>query len=227
MGVMTSAPGPQRPSAAVYRRRRMVVGIAALVILGLVIWGVVAGIGALASAIGGKPAAGQSQEPAPATGATPTQSTGAATDATDATDAPASGTPAGANPDGSCPSGAVKITASTDRASYTGKQKPVLQLELMNTLEVACTANVGTSVQEFLITSGSDRIFSTKDCQKDAQDYEVQLQPGKKEQANFTWQRNRSQAGCTPVAAEPRSGTYTLQVKLGKLTSDKVQFQLK
>ncbi|RII43331.1 hypothetical protein DWB68_03265 [Galactobacter valiniphilus] len=216
MGHMTSAPGPQRPSAAVYRRRRIVVGVAALVILGLIVWGAVAGIGALASAIGGNPEASQSQSTqAPQGSATPS----------DEASSP-SGTPAGANPDGSCPAAAVQIKASTDKASYTAKEKPVLQLELVNTLKVACKANVGPSVQEFIVTSGSDRIFSTKDCQKDAQDYEIQLEPGKTEQANFTWQRNRTQPGCTPVAAEPRPGTYTLQVKLGKTTSEKVQFRL-
>ena len=203
---MTSAPGPRRPSAAVYRRRRLVAAVVALLVLSLMIWGVSAGVRAIAHAVSGDPAA---QAPA-----TPSEA------------APTSEAPAGANPDGSCPAKALTVTGSTDQRSYAAQAEPVLILTLRNTLQVPCTANVGTKQQEFLVTSGSDRIFSTKDCQTKAEDLEYTLTPGKDEVVRFTWKRVRSQPGCEPVAASPRAGTYTLQVSLGKKKADPVRFQL-
>lgn len=208
---MSTGQGSPRPSAAVYRRRRIVVGIAALLVIALLIWGVSAIVGAIRG-----PGPDKTAAPAPE----PSQSSSAAP-------ASSSGAPAGVNPDGSCPAGAVKVTASTDKASYASGAKPVLIMTLRNTLSVPCTTNVGTKEQEFVVTSGTDRIFSTKDCQKDAVDTQFQLEPGKDEQARFTWNRARSLTKCAAIDAKPRPGMYTLQVMLGKAESEKVQFALK
>lgn len=207
---MSTGQGSPRPSAAVYRRRRLVVGVGALLVLALLIWGVSSIIGAITKG------PGKDQPPAAATQSSPATSAAAS-----------SASPAGVNPDGSCPAGAVKVTASTDQPSYASGTKPVLIMTLRNTLSEPCTTNVGTKEQEFLVTSGKDRIFSTKDCQKDAVDTEFTLEPGKDEQAKFTWNRARSLAKCAAIDSTPRGGTYTLQVNLGKTESEPVQFVLK
>ncbi|MGO1319557.1 MAG: hypothetical protein ACTMIK_04815 [Galactobacter sp.] len=209
---MSTSPGPQRPNAAVYRRRRLVVGVLALVVLGLLVWGVVAGVRGVAGLFdkgeekSSSATASGTPKPGPASSSTPT--------------------PAGANPDGSCPAGAVAITAGTDKQSYGANEKPVLLMKLKNSLDDPCTLDVGTKNQEFLITSGSDRIYSTKDCQADGESTELELEPGKEETARFTWDRERSQAKCEPISVKPRAGTYTLKVTLGKLESKPVQFSL-
>ena len=223
---MSTGPGPARPSASVYRRRRLVVAIGALVVLALVLWGVVAGVKAISHAMSPKPASSAQQTPG---SGTPTASGDgeASSDPSDTSAPGTTGTPVGANPDGSCPSGAVKVTASTSKQSYGAKEKPEFVLTLRNTLKVACTTNVGTTQQEFLVTSGSDRIFSTKDCPDKPADLQYTLEPGQDETARFTWGRERSLPNCAPIATEPRPGTYTLQISLGKTASDKVQFILK
>jgi hypothetical protein len=208
---MSTSPGPQRPSAAVYRRRRIVVGIAALVVLALIVWGLVAGVRAVAGLFDQGDEQGTSQ-PDPSAKADPTSE--------------GTPTPAGANPDGSCPAGAIKISASTDKTSYGSDEKPVLVMTLKNSLDDPCTLDVGTKQQQFLISSGSDRIFSTKDCQSGGKSTELEMEPGKEETARFTWDRTRSQEECVPVNVKPRAGTYTLKVSLGKLESKPVQFNL-
>jgi len=221
---MSSAPGPQRPSAAVYRRRRLVVALAALFVLLLLVWGVVAGVRAVTH-VGNK----ETTPPAAASGGTQAEGapSGTGSDAgTDGSPASSSAAPAGANPDGTCPNSAVTVKASTDRRNYAAGQNPVLILTLRNTLSVPCTANVGTTQQEFVVTSGSDRIFSTKDCAKKPEDLDYTLTPGKDEVVRFTWKRQRSQPGCLPIKATPRAGTYTLKVSLGKRESETVQFVL-
>lgn len=212
---MVNMTSPQRPSAAVYRRRRLVVAIAALVVLALVIWGIVAGVRGIASAFSGHDDknASQGEKKQKAAGGGSSQKA-------------QSPKPAGANPDGTCPAGAVTITGSTDHPSYGAGQKPVLVMTLKNSLDDPCTLDVGTGAQEFLITSGSDRIFSTKDCQAQGAKTELELEPGKEETARFTWGRDRSQPKCAPTNATPRAGTYTLKVSLGKLEAKPVQFNL-
>jgi hypothetical protein len=86
---------------------------------------------------------------------------------------------------------------------------------------------VGTKQQAFLITSGSDRIFSTRDCQTGGASTKLEMEPGKEETARFTWDRTRSQAKCEPISVKPQAGTYTLKVTLGKASSKPVQFVLK
>ena len=187
------------------------VGGAALLLIALLVWGVAAIVDAIRGPGPAKTAAS----------APPSSQSGSA--------APSSSlnAPVGVNPDGSCPAGAVKVTASTDQPSYASGAKPVLILTLRNTLSEPCSTNVGTKQQEFLVRSGSDRIFSTKGCQKDPVDTEFTLEPGKEEQARFTWNRTRSLAKCAAIDSKPRAGTYSLQVILGKEKSEEATFVLK
>lgn len=224
MAGMSSGPHNQHPTDAVYKRRRLVVGVAVLVVLILIIWGIVAGVRALGGHKDGADAAGTAA-PSPTAGADTTAS-GSASPSASASESEATTSPAGVNPDGTCPQGAVSVKASTDKKTYAAGQKPVLILTLRNTLSEACTADVGTKAQVFTVTSGSDRIFSTSDCQKDAASTELKLEPGKDETARFTWDRTRSLPKCAAIATKPRAGTYTLKVKLGKAESDPVQFVL-
>lgn len=78
----------------------------------------------------------------------------------------------------------------------------------------------------FLVLSGDDRIFASKDCQEGAVDLVKSIPPGGVEKANFPWQLNRTAAGCTPVAAKPGPGTYTVTATLGNKTSPKQVFTL-
>jgi hypothetical protein len=81
---------------------------------------------------------------------------------------------------------------------------------------------------EFLITSGSDRIFSSQDCQADNTDLMKTIAPGTSETANFPWQRNRTVQGCEPIEAKPGAGgaSYVFTARLANKTSPKAVFQL-
>ena len=92
---------------------------------------------------------------------------------------------------------------------------------------VPCGVNVGTTQMEFLVVSGADRIFSSKDCQADAQDLIKTIPAGGSETANFPWQRVRSTEGCKAVTGEPKPGVYVLTASLGPVTSSKAVFELK
>lgn len=229
----TSAPGVSTP--VIFRRRRAVVGALLVLILLGVIAGSIAVAFYLGSREGGNPvpaasgtAAGTStapQSPADALGSSSRSATGTAT-ATDPSTATATAT---ATPTAAaCDANMVTVSAAVDATVYPAGQDPVLTLKVTNSSKVPCTVNVGTSQMEFLITSGNDRIFSSKDCQADATDLIKAIGPDASESANFPWSRIRSAAGCPAVGATPGGGGayYMLTVSLGHWSSAKVSFQL-
>ncbi|NUS35184.1 MAG: hypothetical protein HOQ04_01745 [Pseudarthrobacter sp.] len=212
----------RKPSAAVYRRRRLVVGAALLLVVALVLGGF-----ALAGAFkAGSEQASSTRtataDPAPAAtsaAATPTVSASAPPTATP-TPAP-SATPA-------CNQNLVTVTAVTDKQAYGPGENPVLSLKVTNGGSVPCEVNIGTSQMEFLVTSGSDRIFSSKDCQASSEDLVKVIAPGASETANFPWGRTRSAEGCKAVSAAPggNGAYYIFTAKLGSRASPKAVFQL-
>jgi hypothetical protein len=155
---------------------------------------------------------------------TPGPSGSAATPATDSSATP-SATP---TEGGGCQQNLITVTAATDKPSYGAGEKPLLTLKVTNNNEVPCEVNIGTSQMEFLITSGSDRIFSSQDCQADSTDLMKTIPPGKSETANFPWQRNRTVQGCDPVQSKPGAGGayYVFTARLANKTSPKAVFQL-
>ncbi|MGQ3382788.1 hypothetical protein [Glutamicibacter sp. TV12E] len=200
---MSNASGGKLP-ASVYRRRRITFAVIALVLVGLIIWGIAA-IAGLLSPDPEDPAA-----PAPtAQSSAPAQS-------------PDSDQDAGKK----CKAGEVKVTASTDAKSYAAGKNPVLILGVENTSKRECELNVGTSMQEFLISSGADRVFSTVDCLQNGEDVQLVFAPGQKEDARFTWNRDRSAPGCKAVSVQPRPGTYKFTAAIGEIESEPVSFTL-
>jgi hypothetical protein len=202
----------------VYRRRRLFVGGALLLIIALVSSFAVAG------AFNGKSEQASSTAP----GATPSAgpSAGASPSASASASAPAATPTPSATP--GCNQNLVTVSASTDKAAYGPEENPMLTLKVTNGGTMPCEVNIGTSQMEFLVTSGADRIFSSRDCQAISEDLVKMIAPGASETANFPWSRNRSVDGCQPVEAQPGGGGayYIFTAKLGSKASPKAVFQL-
>ncbi|GAA5225889.1 hypothetical protein [Paeniglutamicibacter antarcticus] len=198
-----------RPSARVYRRRRLAVLIAMVVVAGLLLW---AGIG-IASLL-------RPSDPG-ANGAGPERVAGGSSGASGEPSAEPSVEPTG------CLEGDIGITASTAHDTHGPAENPVLVMTIENQGKFDCNVNVGTSQQDFSVMSGKDRIFATSDCVQDPTDTEITIKPGASETARFTWTRVRSAPGCKSVTAKPRPGWYGFTAKLGELTSETTQFELK
>ncbi|MFK0003139.1 hypothetical protein ACIQTZ_14010 [Paenarthrobacter sp. NPDC090520] len=202
----------RRPSPAVYRRRRLVVLIGLLVVIALL----VAGISAITRAIAGGSEPQAVSTPPATTAPTPvsTPSAGAATPS--------------ASPTPVCDFNLMTVAAKTDKAAYAAEELPLLTMTITNGGSAPCEVNVGTSQMEYVIMSGADRIFSSKDCQTGGVDLIKTIQPGKSETANFPWQRNRTLEGCGAITAKPGAGGayYTFEARLGNKASPKAVFQL-
>ncbi|WP_142029791.1 hypothetical protein [Arthrobacter sp. SLBN-112] len=225
-GTASGSSSVRKPSPAVYRRRRLVVGAALLLVLALVVSGF-----ALAGVFKGGSQQASSTQPSPGGTAAPSASTTPSAAATpsasaSATTSAAPSPTASATP--SCNQNQVTVSASIDKPAYGPGENPMLTLKVTNGGSVPCEVNIGTSQMEFLVTSGSDRIFSSKDCQASSEDLVKVIAPGSSETANFPWNRNRSAEGCKAVAAAPGGGGayYIFTAKLGSRASPKAVFQL-
>jgi hypothetical protein len=207
----------RKPSPAVYRRRRLFLGAVLLLVIALVVGGF-----SLAGAFSGKSEQASSTDPA----AGATASADPSSQASPSSSAPApTPTP---SPTPTCNQNLVTVSASTDKAAYGPEENPMLTLKVTNGGTMPCEVNIGTSQMEFLVTSGADRIFSSKDCQAKSEDLVKTIAPGASETANFPWSRNRTLEGCQAVEAKPGGGGayYIFTAKLGSKASPKAVFQL-
>src|SRR5699024_4109451 len=116
--------------------------------------------------------------------------------------------------------------------TYGKDEKPELTLTVKNVSDSACRLDVGTKQLEFDITSGDDRIWSSRDCQDfskhpDAKVNKITFDPGEKKSATMTWDRIRSVKGCKDGLADVKPGTYDLVTKVGSIASKETHFTLK
>lgn len=122
--------------------------------------------------------------------------------------------PAGATPP--CPAGELSVSPVTDRESYAAGELPLLSLRVENIGAAACEAQLGTAGMAFTVTSGSDQVWRSTDCQVSPDARAVILEPGKPlETAPLTWDRTRSSTETCDIdreAVTADGATYHLQV---------------
>jgi hypothetical protein len=202
---MPSTPHPvRRQSAAVYRRRRIAVGLGLL----LVIVVIAMIVGRLSSSSGAEndPAAVAAATSTPA----PTSDTDdAKTDPADAADETTIE---------ECDPAMLEVEALTDADEYQADVQPMLSFRITNTGTDVCTANVGTSTQVYTISTGTDVVWTSTDCQEEPADQLLTLEPNTPVSSTpFAWERVRSSTDtCDIDDREPVVGggaTYSLAVE--------------
>jgi hypothetical protein len=199
MSTIKNPVGPQPPSVY-WRRRLLLVAVLVAVVIVVVLIIVRPGSGGTKTPTGGQ-TSGQpgNQSPSASTG------TG--------------GSAAACNPS------VITLTAVTDAASYAADAKPQLSMTITNRGASACTIDVGTDAQVYTITSGSDQIWSSTDCQTDKTALKQVLEPGAAKALSttpFAWDRTRSSTTtCTGTRPAVTAGgaSYHLNVKLGAIAA--------
>ena len=187
----------------VYWRRRLMVGLGLLAIIVVIVL------------IVARPGSGDAAVTDPSASPTPTKA--AAAPQTE-------GDP--------CTAASIKLEPVTDKDVYGADANPLISMKITNTSAVACTLNAGSTLQELRITSGAELIWSSKDCQKNAVDAPIILQPNTPQStAAIPWDRTRSaKTTCDADRNKVKAGgaSYHLTVFLGKLKSaNTAQFILK
>jgi hypothetical protein len=199
MSTLRHPVGSQPPE--VYWRRRLMVGIGALVVLIVILLIVFAPKG------NGTPSAVSS----------PTStSTAAAGDAA---------TAAACEPDD------LKVVASVNASTFDQGVPPQFGFTITNSSSSPCVVSAGSDQQDFVVSSGQEKYWSSKDCQTAPQHAEVTLEAGGSQGTTVPveWGRTRSSVETCGQTAEqvPAGGaTYKLTVTVAGVESDPVRFIL-
>lgn len=187
----------------VYWRRRLVVGLGLLAVILVIVLIVV------------RPGAGAPKaDGTPGTSHTPT--------------APATPSDVVA----ACKPADVSVKPVTDADAYSSSQNPMLSMTLTNRGTKACSMKVGSDVQVYTITSGSDLIWNSADCQTAPVPLVKTLEPGTPIAfPAFAWDRTRSdKTTCTTKREKVAAGgaSYHLNVSVDSVKSaNSKQFVLK
>ena len=169
MSTIRKPVGPQ-PSGVYWRRRLLaVLGLVAIITIIVLIL--------VRPGSGGTPAASSTPSASDATVAEPS---------TAPTPAAVEGAP--------CDPAVVSVNAAIDTNSYAAGQLPQLSFSITNTSGTSCSFNVGTTQQTFVITSGEEQYWSSKDCETGPIDSDLLLEPNTPvTSAAIPWDRTRDQ----------------------------------
>src|SRR5690606_31216915 len=197
MSTFRNPVGPQSPQ--VYWRRRLIVGLGLLAVVVIVLL-IVFRPGAEATNDDKKPAS----DGAPTSTSAPEteeQEEGAA-----------------------CNPANVTIEPVTDSTEYAAGVQPMISMSIVNNGPVACVMDVGTDLQVYEITSGSETYWKSTDCQAEKTPQKVALEPGVEQSTTpIPWDRTRSDPStCTTDRAAVTAGgaSYHLNVSLGTLEAE-------
>lgn len=136
-----------------------------------------------------------------------------------------------------CAAGTVTVIAGigdqaqNSSASFAKGENPFVWFSVTNNGTVACTFDAGTSVSFYTITSGSETIWDSHDCDRSADASAIiTLQPGETQKSGAsTWLRvYSSSTGCS-TGQKPTAGggaSYHLQATVNGVMSNDVQFVL-
>lgn len=201
MSTIRNPVGPQPPNVYWRRRLLLLVGVVAVIVVILLI--AFAPKGGSPSAADTKSASPHATTPAPDPSFTGSATGGAAA---------------------ACDPRVVTLTPITDAASYASGVTPQISMSITNSGAKACTLDVGTKAQDYVITSGADPIWNSADCQTNATSDVQTLQPNKTLTTTpFAWDRARSSKdACSttnPTQVTAGGASYHLQVKLGSISS--------
>lgn len=113
-----------------------------------------------------------------------------------------------------CAAADLTLAVAADAQTYAAGVQPVFTVTITNTSTSSCAVDAGDAARELLVTSGTDRVWSSLDCAGDAAERLLLLPAGTADSVAVTWPRIRSAEGCTEGLPEPRPGTYHVVAKL-------------
>jgi hypothetical protein len=113
-----------------------------------------------------------------------------------------------------CAAADLTLAVAADAQTYAAGVQPVFTVTITNTSTSSCAVDAGDAARELLVTSGTDRVWSSLDCAGDAAERLLLLPAETADSVAVTWPRIRSAEGCTAGLPEPRPGTYHVVAKL-------------
>lgn len=130
-------------------------------------------------------------------------------------------------PDEACLDKSVSLDVDSSPDSVKAGKKAEFEISVTNESDHPCTVDVGDKSREMVITSGSDRIWSSADCaESDDESKLVLLRPGAANVGAVKWSGERSDEQCSKDLPEPRPGNYKAKVTLGEAEAAEAAFSI-
>ena len=223
---------PARPvpvSATVYWRRRFFALLVGLAILALVAW-------AFAGALGGSSPAASTAATKSVSSAPPSAVASAAGSAPAGSGAVgthhASGSPrsttAPSGHHGLRPCGLSRVVLSlfSSQASYSLRQTPQFEVDVVSTQSRSCTFDIGAQHVLLRISAGSRLVWTSADCAEGQASLVTRLRRGVPTVVPIAWDGQHSSPGCPVPGAPAAAGTYTATASDSAGASNPVAFRI-
>ena len=198
--------GPE--PASVYWRRRIIVIIGILVVLGLLAW-------LVSLANPNEPTA------APANSEPPSDPLPTLTSAAPTTSASPSTSVSGA----ACADSDITVSVTTDQQTYSVGGPVEFVMKISNTGTVPCVRDVGTLANTFVITSGGFDVWNSDACSSGDESQEEEIPAGEAFAVKGTWDGTVTANGCEN-ATPAEAGAYQVEASNGDVVSEPVTFSL-
>ena len=128
-----------------------------------------------------------------------------------------------------CEAADLQLALTSEATTYAAGANPTFTVAITNIATSSCTVDAGTAAVEVLVTSGSDRIWSSLDCAVEGAEGAERLlllDDGAQDAASVPWARERSNPTCDTGLPAPRPGTYHAVAKLAGAESADLVFTL-
>jgi hypothetical protein len=218
---------PERSAAAVYWRRRFVTLVAGLSALAMVTWAVSAALGGSALVVSGAATDtvhGSLPRPVPGMAAPGTRAArGGGHNGGQPAGYAATVSSGGPQP---CPAGDVVLSLFSGQASYTVRQMPEFEVDVVSTASQTCTFDIGARHIWLQINTGTVRVWTSADCAEGQASLMTELHRGVPTVVAFGWNGQKSGPGCPVPGAAAARGSYTAVASDGTSTSNSLVFRI-
>ncbi len=224
--------------AATYWRRRIVALLIGLSILALVAWAFAGALGGSAPA--GNPAGTRALRNVPGKSAAPGASAGAGAGAGaagqhgghpvsgrgSASKAAGSRTAAVRHGVGPCPRHDVVLSLFSSQASYSVRQTPAFEVDVVSTASQTCTFDIGARHVLLQVSAGASLVWTSADCAEGEASLVTKLYRGVPTVVPIAWNGQRSSRGCPVPGRAAPAGSYTAVATDGPLASNPLTFRI-
>ncbi|WP_235959459.1 hypothetical protein [Actinomadura macrotermitis] len=125
-----------------------------------------------------------------------------------------------------CDPKAMVLSLAPVKDVYRDGEQPQFRMTLVNTGERACTFDVGRDSVDLRVSSGTDRVWSARQCARDGSSIQL-LRRGIPYTETITWDRRRGNDGCRGHREEAQPGTYVAKIKARGLKAPRQVFALR
>jgi hypothetical protein len=129
-------------------------------------------------------------------------------------------------PGGGCLSGAVVLSLFSSKSEYHAGQDPEFDLYAVSTGSGTCSFDFSPAKLHVVVMSAGRIIWDSADCTHGTSSQVVWLSRGVPAQESVSWNRSISLPDCVTLATSSRPGTYQVQARSAAVDSPTQTFKL-